>query len=118
MHCFVGSAASVPPRSFRQLNALALSFALVFIFIMRHLQSMLQKHVLHCFNDDARNALRADCQSVKAPAVITSGYDANKKIEGRKLCIAVEADGRLLAMNLTPADVLDPTSEHTVLNAL
>jgi hypothetical protein len=44
-----------------------------------------------------------DSQSVKAPEAKTRGYDAGKKIVGRKRHIAVDTDGRLLMINLTPA---------------
>jgi len=47
-----------------------------------------------------------DSQSVKAPQAKTRGYDAGKKIVGRKRHIAVDTDGRLLMVNLTPADIL------------
>jgi len=47
-----------------------------------------------------------DSQSVKAPHAEIRGYDAAKKIVGRKRHIAVDTDGRLLMVNLTPA----PTS--------
>ena len=46
------------------------------------------------------------------------GYDANKKISGRKRHIAVDTDGRLLAVNLTPADIADSTGAQLVLDAL
>ncbi len=59
-----------------------------------------------------------DSQSVKAPAAIQRGYDANKKIKGRKRHIAVDTEGRLLAVNLTPADVADSTGAGMVLDAL
>ena len=59
-----------------------------------------------------------DSQSVKVPAATESGYDANKKIKGRKRHIAVDTDGRLLAMNLTPANVADSTGALMVLDAL
>lgn len=45
-------------------------------------------------------------------------YDAHKKISGRKRHIAVDTDGRLLAVNLTPADVADSTGAQMVLDAL
>jgi len=48
-----------------------------------------------------------DSQSVKAPHAETRGYDAGKKITGRKRHIAVDTDGRLLMINLTPADISD-----------
>ena len=44
-----------------------------------------------------------DSQTVKAPHAKTRGYDANKKIVGRKRHIAVDTDGRLLMVNLTTA---------------
>ena len=46
-----------------------------------------------------------DSQSVKAPHSETRGYDAGKKIVGRKRHIAVDTDGRLLMVNLTTADI-------------
>ena len=49
---------------------------------------------------------------------VLTGYDANKKLRGRKRHIAVDTDGRLLAMNLTSADVADSTGAHMVLDAL
>lgn len=45
-----------------------------------------------------------DSQSIKAPHAQTRGYDAGKKIIGRKRHIAVDTDGCLLMVNLTPAD--------------
>jgi len=59
-----------------------------------------------------------DSQSVKAPGAQERGYDAHKKISGRKRHIAVDTDGRLLAVNLTPADVADSTGAQLVLDAL
>lgn len=59
-----------------------------------------------------------DSQSVKAPYATARGYDANKKVSGRKRHIAVDADGRLLMVNLTPADVADSTGAEWVLIAL
>jgi hypothetical protein len=44
-----------------------------------------------------------DSQTVKAPAARERGYDANKKIVGRKRHIAVDTNGRLLMVNLTTA---------------
>ena len=41
-----------------------------------------------------------DSQTGKASAAQEAGYDANKKIRGRKRHIAVDTDGRLLAINL------------------
>ncbi len=59
-----------------------------------------------------------DSESVKAPGACERGYDAHKKISGRKRHIAVDTDGRLLAVNLTPADVADSTGAQLVLDAL
>jgi putative transposase len=46
-----------------------------------------------------------DSQSIKAPAVQSRGFDAGKKVLGRKRHIAVDTDGRLLIVNLTTADI-------------
>jgi hypothetical protein len=46
-----------------------------------------------------------DSQSIKVPHVKTRGYDAGKKIVGRKRYIAIDTDGRLLMVNLTTADI-------------
>jgi transposase len=49
-----------------------------------------------------------DSQTVKAPAAPGGGgYDAAKKTKGRNRHIAVDTDGRLLMVNLTPADLSD-----------
>lgn len=59
-----------------------------------------------------------DSQSVKAPGAAQRGYDAGKKIVGRKRHIAVDTDGRLLMVNLTPADIADAAGAQKVLEAL
>lgn len=59
-----------------------------------------------------------DSQSVKAPAARERRYDANKKIKGRTRHIAVDTDGRLLAVNLTPEDMADSTGAGMVLPAM
>jgi len=59
-----------------------------------------------------------DSQSVEAPGARERGYDAHKKISGRKRHIAVDTDGRLLAVNLTPVDVADSTGAQMVLDAI
>lgn len=48
----------------------------------------------------------------------TRGYDAGKKIVGRKRHIAVDTDGRLLMVNLTPADISDSAGAQMILNAI
>src|ERR1700678_1752098 len=56
-----------------------------------------------------------DSQSVKAPHAATRGYDAGKKIVGRKRHIAVDTDGRLLMVNLTAADIADSAGAQVIL---
>jgi transposase len=55
-----------------------------------------------------------DSQSVKAPQARARGYDAGKKIVGRKRHIAVDTDGRLLMVNLTTADISDSAGAQTI----
>src|SRR6202142_3463698 len=59
-----------------------------------------------------------DSQSVKAPHAATRGYDAGKKIVGRKRHIAVDNDGRLLMVNLTTADIADSAGAQVILGAI
>ena len=59
-----------------------------------------------------------DSQTVKAPHAETRGYDAGKKIVGRKRHIAVDTDGRLLMVNLTTADIADSTGAQAILDAI
>ena len=59
-----------------------------------------------------------DSQTVKAPAARTRGYDANKKIVGRKRHVAVDTDGRLLMVNLTTADISDSAGAQMILDAV
>jgi putative transposase len=59
-----------------------------------------------------------DSQSVKAPAAKKRGYDAAKRIVGRKRHIAVDTDGRLLMVNLTTADISDSAGAQAVLDAI
>lgn len=59
-----------------------------------------------------------DSQTVKAPHAKQRGYDANKKIVGRKRHIAVDTDGRLLMVNLTPADISDSAGAQAILDAV
>lgn len=58
-----------------------------------------------------------DSQSVKAPAAKERGFDGGKKITGRKRHIAVDTDGRLLMVNLTPADISDSAGAQMILDA-
>src|SRR6201984_1158526 len=59
-----------------------------------------------------------DSQSVKAPEAKTRGYDAGKKIVGRQRHIAVDTDGRLLMVNLTPADISDSAGAQMILDGV
>jgi transposase len=59
-----------------------------------------------------------DSQSVKAPGAKKRGYDAGKKITGRKRHIAVDTDGRLLMVNLTTADIADSAGAQLILHAI
>ena len=59
-----------------------------------------------------------DSQSVKAPHAETRGYDAAKKNVGRKRHTAVDTDGRLLMLNLTPADISDSAGAQAILDAI
>jgi len=59
-----------------------------------------------------------DSQTVKAPAPRAKrGYDAGKKTVGRKRHVVVDTDGRLLIVNLTPADISDSAGAPTILDA-
>lgn len=59
-----------------------------------------------------------DSQSVKAPQGETRGYDAGKKIVGRKRHIAVDTDGRLLMVHLTPADISANAGAQVILDGV
>lgn len=60
-----------------------------------------------------------DSQTVKAPAPgAERGYDAAKKTVGRKRHVAVDTDGRLLMVNLTPADISDSAGAQAILDAI
>jgi len=58
-----------------------------------------------------------DSPSVKAPAAKARGYDAGKKVVGRKRHIVVDTDGRLLMVSLTPADISDSAGAQAILDA-
>ncbi|MBS1087273.1 IS5 family transposase [Gluconobacter sphaericus] len=59
-----------------------------------------------------------DSQSIKAPHAKARGYDAGKKIVGRKRHIAVDTDGRLLLVRLTRADISDSAGGQMILDAI
>ena len=57
-------------------------------------------------------------QTIKAPQGRTRGYDGGKRIVGRKRHIAVDTDGRLLMVHLTPADISDSAGAQAILDAI
>jgi putative transposase len=60
-----------------------------------------------------------DSQTVKAPSAAGGGgYDAAKKVKGRKRHVAVDTDGRLLMVNLTAADVQDARGAEAIVAAV
>ncbi|WP_081762632.1 IS5 family transposase [Xanthobacter sp. 126] len=59
-----------------------------------------------------------DSQTIKAPQAEARGYDAGKKIVGRKRHIAVDTDGRLLMVHLTTADISDSAGAQMILDAI
>lgn len=71
-----------------------------------------------CGRTEVPTAGVLDSQSVKAPGAAHRGYEAAKKMVGRKRHIAVDTDGRLLMVNLTPADIADAAGAQKVLEAL
>lgn len=68
--------------------------------------------------EQSPSAAVIDSQSVKAPSADERGFDAAKKIVGRKRHIAVDTDGRLLMVNLTPADISDSAGAQTILDGI
>ena len=60
-----------------------------------------------------------DSQTVKAPhAPGGGGYDAAKKVKGRKRHVAVDTDERLLMVNLTTADVQEAQGTEAIVKAV
>jgi transposase len=68
--------------------------------------------------EQSPSAAVLDSQSVKAPTAEERGFDAAKKIVGRKRHIAVGTDGRLLMVNLTPAAISDSAGAQTILDGI
>ncbi len=62
---------------------------------------------------------RSASTSITAPAPgAKRGYDAAKKMVGRKRHVVVDTDGRLLMINLTPADISDSASAQMILEGI
>ncbi len=59
-----------------------------------------------------------DSQSIRAPHARTRGYDAGKKVVERKRHIAVDTDGRVLMVDLTPSDISDSAGARMILDAI
>jgi transposase len=59
-----------------------------------------------------------DSQTVKAPFAEVRGFGGGKRIVGRTRHVAVDTDGRLLMVNLTPANVSDSTGAQVILAAI
>lgn len=60
-----------------------------------------------------------DSQTIKAPAPgAKRSFDGAKKTVGRKRHVAVDTDGRLLMVNLTPAGISDSAGAQKVLDAI
>lgn len=68
--------------------------------------------------EQSPTAAVVDSQSIKAPAVEKRGFDAGKKVVGRKRHVAVDTDGRLLMVNLTTADISDSAGAQTIVAAI
>jgi transposase len=68
--------------------------------------------------EQSPTAAVVDSQSIKAPAAQKRGFDAGKKVVGRKRHIAVDTDGRLLMVNLTTADISDSAGAQQIVAAV
>ncbi|MBB4860907.1 transposase [Novosphingobium chloroacetimidivorans] len=69
--------------------------------------------------EQSPSAVVVDSQSVEAPsAPCGSGFDAGKRIKGRKRHIADNADGRLLMVNLNTADISDSAGAQEIVSAI
>ncbi len=68
--------------------------------------------------EQSPTAAVVDSQSIKAPAAEKRGFDAGKKVVGRKRHIAVDTDGRLLMVNLTTADISDSAGAQAIVAAV
>jgi transposase len=76
---------------------------------------------VHEGRDPAPTAAIIDSQSVRGADTVpgaTRGYDAGKKINGRKRHIAVDTGGLLLAIVVTIAGIQDRDAAHRLLTAL
>jgi transposase len=88
----------------------------------RHIHDALRDLVrLHEGRDPAPTAAIIDSQSVRGADTVPTtsrGYDAGKKVNGRKRHIAVDTGGLLLAVVVTVAGLQDRDAGHRLLAAL
>jgi transposase len=64
--------------------------------------------------EQSPTAAVVDSQSIKAPAAEKRGFDAGKKVVGRKRHVAVDTDGRLLMIDLTTAVISDSAGAQAI----
>ncbi|TCK19716.1 DDE family transposase [Ancylobacter aquaticus] len=64
------------------------------------------------------SAAVVDSQSIKASTAEKGGFDAGKKVVGRKRHIAADTDGWLLMVNLTAADISDSAGAQAIVAAI
>jgi transposase len=83
---------------------------------IHHIALMVDRE--RAWREASPSAAVIDSQSVKAPAAKECGFDAAKKIAGRKCHIAVDTDGRLLLVNLTTADIPDSAGGQAILDPI
>lgn len=72
----------------------------------------------HVGREASPTAAVIDSQSIKAPHAKAREYDAGKEVVGGKCHIAVDTDGRLLMVNLMPADIPDSARAQMSLDAI
>lgn len=68
--------------------------------------------------EQSPTAAVVDSQFTKAPGAEKRGFDAGKKVVGRKRPIAVDTDGRLLMVNLATADISDIAGAQAIVVAI
>jgi len=68
--------------------------------------------------EQSPTAAVVDSQSIEVPAAEKRGFDAGKKLVGRKRHIAVDTDGCLLMVNLTTADIFDSAGAQAMVAAV
>lgn len=69
--------------------------------------------------EQSHSAAVVDSQLVKAPSAPSGGgFDAGKRIKGRKRHIAVDTDGRLIMVSLATADISDIAGAQEIMSAI